>query len=73
MQIIKSRRDEPKNLRFSDVQVGQVYTYGTGKYIYMKVQGDRAVCLTDACVTEYLGDSLHYDLRILEAELYVKD
>lgn len=75
MQIIKSRLDKPGGggLKFSDIQVGQVYTYGTGEYIYMKAHGECAMCLTDARVTGYLDDSLHYDLRILEAELHVKD
>ena len=73
LPIITARKSKPKELKFSDIKDGQVYTYGSGRYVYMRVCGDKSVCLTDATVTEVLDDSMHYGLRILEAELHVKD
>lgn len=73
LPIIKSDKPKPRELKFSDIVEGQVYTYGNGQYVYMRVFGDKSVCLTDATVTAVLDDSMHYGLRILEAELHVKD
>ena len=73
LPIITARKPKPRELKFSDIVEGQVYTYGNGHYVYMRVFGDKSVCLTDATVTAVLSDSTHYGLRILEAELHVKD
>lgn len=73
LPIIKSDKPKPRELKFSDVVEGQVYTYGNGRYVYMRVFGDKSVCLTDATVTCVLDDNMHYGLRILEAELHVED
>lgn len=72
LPIIKSNGPKPAELKFSDIVEGQVYTYGNGMYTYMRVFGDRAVCLTDATLTPVLTDKVHFGLRILEAELHVK-
>lgn len=73
LPIITARKPKPKELKFSDIVEGQVYTYGNGQFVYMRVFGDKAVCLTDATVTAVLDDNMHYGLRILEAELHVED
>ena len=73
LPIITARKSKPKELKFSDIVAGQVYTYGSGRCVYMRVYGDKSVCLTDATVSGVLDDSMHYGLRILEAELHVKD
>lgn len=72
LPIIKSNKPEPERLKFYDIAIGQVYTYGQGLYVYMRVDGDRSVCLTDATVTKRLDDRQHFGLRLLEAELHVK-
>ena len=72
LPIITARKPKPKELKFSDVVEGPVYTYGNEEFVYMRAFGIQSVCLPDATVTPVLNDSLHYDLRILEAELNVK-
>lgn len=68
MQII---RKSPRAIVFSDIIEGQVYTYGNGCHIYMRINGDRSICLNDNTLTPRLDDTLHFGLRILEAELHV--